>query len=147
MIEPSALTHTTVDDMISMLQTHGVQPSPQRVSILAFMLSSDDHPTADEVHRAMQHIKPPISLATVYNTLNLFAGKGLLRRLDVVDTGHRFDAVCENHGHFLCTMCSRIFNFENPMCLDEIRLPVGFAVQYTALYLKGICPECRLNNP
>ncbi len=139
-------TEHTQEQAITLLHEKGIQPSFQRVNILAYMLQSDDHPTADHVHLALSNLKPAISLATVYNTLNLFSLKGLLRRLDIDESKIHYDAVCEDHGHFLCLQCGQIYNFE--LRLDALvdSIQGGFKVQDKAIYFKGICPECQQVN-
>ena len=42
---------TPHDEISSILQAHGIQPSAQRVAIALFVLRTDAHPTADEVLR------------------------------------------------------------------------------------------------
>lgn len=42
-----------------------------------------------------------VSRATVYNTLNLFEEKGLLRRYALPNGGIVFDCNIENHHHFI----------------------------------------------
>jgi Fe2+ or Zn2+ uptake regulation protein len=64
-------------------------------------LSTDDHPSADQVwHRVLEDF-PVISRATVYNTLNLFVEKGLLRRFVLTEGRVVFDPHIEDHHHFI----------------------------------------------
>jgi Fur family transcriptional regulator, iron response regulator len=83
------------------LRSLGVVPSAQRVAVAEFVLSTCTHPGADEVHRAIQARIPTISLATVYNTLHLFAEKGLLRELAIADDRVVFDCMVEPHHHII----------------------------------------------
>ncbi len=78
-----------------------ILPSAQRVAVAEFVLSTCMHPGADEVHRAIQAKLPSISLATVYNTLHLFAQKGLLRELAIAEDKVVFDCMTEPHHHII----------------------------------------------
>lgn len=85
----------------AILREKGIHPSAQRVAVSRYVLATCDHPTADEVWTRVRKKFPMVSRATVYNTLNLFAAKGLLRQF--VLTGGRvvFDSNVSNHHHFI----------------------------------------------
>ena len=68
-------------DSVTILQEHGIQPSAQRVAVADYVLKTLEHPSADLVWNRVKASVPYISRATVYNTLNLFVAKGLLRAL------------------------------------------------------------------
>jgi Fe2+ or Zn2+ uptake regulation protein len=71
------------------------------VAVARYVLSTADHPSADEVFLRVRRKFPMVSRATVYNTLNLFVSKGLLRQF--VLTGGRvvFDPNLDRHHHFI----------------------------------------------
>ncbi len=80
---------------------HGVQPSAQRVAVAGYVLATREHPTADRVFTVVRASFPWISRATVYNTLNLFVEKGLLRASSLAGGSVVFDANMERHHHFI----------------------------------------------
>jgi Fur family transcriptional regulator, iron response regulator len=88
-------------DVIAELREHGVQPSAQRVAVAQYVLHTDEHPSADQVWRAVQKSFPVISRATVYNTLNLFVEKGLVRELHIAEESVVFDPKMDTHHHFI----------------------------------------------
>jgi len=83
------------------LSRHGIQASPQRLAVAAFVLDTTSHPSADEVFDAVRAGAPAISRATVYNTLNLFVRKGLLRQLVIAEGRVVFDPNVGPHHHFV----------------------------------------------
>ena len=83
------------------LRQLGILPSAQRVAIARFVLSTCTHPCAEEVFKAIQGELPMVSLATVYNTLHLFAEKGLLRELAIAEGKVVFDCCVEPHHHIV----------------------------------------------
>ena len=88
-------------DVITTLEALGIQPSPQRVAVGEVVLHTDQHPTAEEVHQAVKGCFPDISRATIYNTLNLFVEKGLLRRLTLDEGKVVFDPKMDRHHHLI----------------------------------------------
>ena len=88
-------------DLISQLQGAGIQPSAQRLAVAGYVLATDAHPSADEVLEQVQGNFPMLSRATVYNTLNLFVEKGLLRQLVLAEGRTVFDPRLEPHHHFI----------------------------------------------
>jgi Fur family iron response transcriptional regulator len=83
------------------LRSHGINPSAQRVAIARYVLETRDHPSADEVWTRVRETFPMVSRATVYNTLNLFVAKGLLREFVLTEGRVVFDSNTEDHHHFI----------------------------------------------
>ena len=84
---------------MTILQEHGIQPSAQRVAVADYVLQTIEHPSADLVWNRVKARVPYISRATVYNTLNLFVEKGLLRALTLAEDSVVFDPNVERHHH------------------------------------------------
>ncbi len=88
-------------DPVSILLSHGIQPSAQRVAVASYVLETEDHPSADQVWAKVRNRFPMISRATVYNTLNLFVEKQLLRELILAEGKVVFDPKLDAHHHFV----------------------------------------------
>ena len=88
-------------ELVETLKAHGVQPSAQRLAVAQYALTTDEHPSADQVLERVQGSFPLLSRATVYNTLNLFVEKGLLRQLVISGGRVLFDPNLEAHHHFI----------------------------------------------
>jgi Fur family iron response transcriptional regulator len=89
------------DLIIARLKGHGIQPSAQRLAVAEYVLSTDEHPSAERVLARVQASFPMLSRATVYNTLNLFVEKGLLRQHAISEGSVVFDPVLTEHHHFI----------------------------------------------
>jgi len=89
------------NEVTERLIEQGIKPSAQRVAVAQYVLSTDAHPSADMVWQAVQQNFPMISRATVYNTLNLFVNKGLLREYIITEGRVVFDPNTEAHHHFI----------------------------------------------
>jgi Fe2+ or Zn2+ uptake regulation protein len=83
------------------LRDRGIQPSAQRLAVAAYVLDTEAHPSADEVWTEVKVRVPMISRATVYNSLNLFVRKGLLRALPLTGGRVVFDPNLAPHHHFI----------------------------------------------
>jgi Fur family transcriptional regulator, iron response regulator len=91
----------TFTNVVEILRRHGIQPSAQRVAIAQYVLSCGIHPTAEQVQAQMRQALPMVSRATIYNTLNLFVAKGLLRTLQLGEAATVFDPNVDDHHHFI----------------------------------------------
>ena len=69
-------------DLDSYLRDNGIMPSQQRLRIARVILDKSDIMSAEEIYRNVNGPWPPVSRATVNNTLRLFVEKGLLRKDD-----------------------------------------------------------------
>jgi Fe2+ or Zn2+ uptake regulation protein len=85
----------------TVLRDHGIQPSAQRLAVASYVLGTEEHPSADQVFARVRDRFPMISRATVYNTLNLFVEKGLLRALALAEGRVVFDPRMAPHHHFI----------------------------------------------
>jgi Fur family iron response transcriptional regulator len=90
----------TRDEISQRLETFGVLPTPQRLDVAEVILSRPQHASADQILAAVQATGSRISKATIYNTLNLFCERGLLRTVTVDPTRQFYDPTIEPHHHF-----------------------------------------------
>ena len=88
-------------DVKSMLRDVGLRPTRQRMA-LGWMLfaKGDRHLTAEMLYEEAIQAKVPVSLATIYNTLNQFTEVGLLRQVAVDGSKTYFDTNTTAHHHF-----------------------------------------------
>jgi len=83
-----------------MLRSHAITPTAQRVRVGQILFARRQHLTAEQVLTQLREEGARVSKATVYNTLNLFASRGLLRELNVDATRSSFDSNTTPHFHF-----------------------------------------------
>jgi Fe2+ or Zn2+ uptake regulation protein len=127
--------------VVSELENAGIKPSYQRVRIFEYMQMNRTHPTADQVFLDLKDAIPTLAKATVYNTLHALAEKGLIRELSTVQPSTRYDYAAEDHGHFTCRICNRIYDF--PYDFDSRHSALsGFVVESQEIVQKGICQAC-----
>ncbi|HEY9199291.1 MAG TPA: Fur family transcriptional regulator [Gammaproteobacteria bacterium] len=86
--------------VIELLTRHGVQPTLQRLEIAQALFARDMHLSADDVLKLVNQDSARVSKATVYNTLGLFAEKGLIREVIVDPNRVFYDPNTSEHHHF-----------------------------------------------
>ena len=127
-------------DVVTVLREHDVQPSAQRVAVAEYVLATEEHPSADQVWAKVKEGFPMLSRATVYNTLNLFVEKGLLRELVLAEGKVVFDPKVEPHHHFIDEATGEIHDI--PWDALEIRnvdalKAQGFEVREHMVVMRG----------
>jgi len=97
-------------DAIAVLRRCHIQPTPQRIAVVEYVLRSKDHPSADDVLSYARKKCPTVSRATVYNTLNLLVEKGLLAMQTIKEGAIVFDPNLEKHHHFIDSETGDIYD-------------------------------------
>lgn len=89
-------------------------------------------------------------LATVYRSMHLLEGMGMVKRFDFGDGVARFELLSENddghHHHLVCTRCAGVVEIEECAMRElENRIATrnGFKAVTHKLEFFGICPECQ----
>jgi Fur family iron response transcriptional regulator len=96
-----ALTGCPWHDVNEMLQAAGLRPTRQRMALGWLLFGKGArHLTAEMLYEEATLAKVPVSLATVYNTLNQFTDVGLLRQVAVDGSKTYFDTNTSDHHHF-----------------------------------------------
>ena len=101
---------------------HGLKVTPQRVAIYKALISTDSHPTADEVCQKVREEISNISLDTVNRTLLTLTEIGAAFQVEGTGQPRRFDGGLEDHQHFLCIKCGKVIDFQHD-ALGNIHIP------------------------
>ncbi len=87
-------------DILSLLKSHGVLPTPQRMEVAELLLDRPQHLSADQIIDRLRDTGSHVSKATVYNTLKLFSEKALVKELNVDPSRKFYDSTIHAHHHF-----------------------------------------------
>jgi Fur family transcriptional regulator, ferric uptake regulator len=128
-----------LDAAIRQIRDRGYKATPQRLAILEAV--------AAEQHQSLEGIRarcPGVGMVTVYRTLGLLSGLGLVRRLDL-GAGPRYELAEDHHHHLICEGCGEITEFEQcPLDLRGLPGACGdFQVRAHSLEVYGTCSDCR----
>jgi Fur family transcriptional regulator, iron response regulator len=82
------------------IQDRGLKPTEQRVRIAEILMHTPTHMTAEQILAAVRESGNRISKATVYNTLKVLAGSGLVRQIHLDPERSVYDSTRAPHHHF-----------------------------------------------
>ena len=120
------------------LRRHGIQPTPQRIAVAEHVLAATTHPSADEVWAQVRRRCPTLSRATVYNTLNLFVEKGLIRTQVLKEGTVVFDPRIDAHHHFVDVNTGKIYDVPwDALKVSGEKTLHGFEVREYQVILRG----------
>jgi Fur family transcriptional regulator, iron response regulator len=126
------------DQTLSLLLKHGIKASPQRIAVGEAVLFNDAHLSADEVLAAARRRFAWLSRATVYNTLNLFVRKGLLRTFSLGEGPAVYDPNVDAHHHFVDESTGKIHDVPwRALRVDRVSGLTGFKVREYQVILRG----------
>lgn len=122
----------------------GTPVTHQRLEIYRALLASEAHPDADAVFRQLKPQFPALSQATVYKTIELLEGLGLVRKVPAPGPTRRFDANRHPHHHLWCVRCHGLTDIESDE-FEGLELPGGldFEVMDYTIQFSGVCASCR----
>jgi len=87
-------------EILTKFETHGILQTPQRLEVAEILLQKPQHLSADQIIEELRAKGSKVSKATVYNSLNLFGERGLVKEC-LVDPERRFyDSTTKPHHHF-----------------------------------------------
>ena len=88
------------ENLAAVLRRHGINPTHQRIEIAHAIFSRGEHLSAEQILVLVNERASETSKATVYNTLNLFLDKKLIREVIVDPSKVFYDPNPEPHHHF-----------------------------------------------
>jgi Fur family iron response transcriptional regulator len=91
--------HYTRDNLAAVLRAHEINPTHQRIEIAYALFSRGAHLSADQLLAIVNGRHSETSKATVYNTLNLFLEKKLIREVIVDPSKVFYDPNTAPHHH------------------------------------------------
>ncbi|MEZ5875538.1 MAG: Fur family transcriptional regulator [Hyphomicrobiales bacterium] len=92
----------------------GMRMTGQRRIIARVLSAADDHPDVEEVYRRASEQDPRISLSTVYRTVRLLEGAGIVERHDFGDGRARYEPAGHgHHDHLINVKTGEVIEFKN----------------------------------
>ena len=86
-------------EVVSLLQHFKISPTRQRVEIAEFLFQRPQHLSAEKILDGVTRDGNRVSRATVYNTMGLFANKGVVREVLIDRERVFYDSNPEIHQH------------------------------------------------
>jgi Fur family ferric uptake transcriptional regulator len=130
----------------NLLRKKGYRLTQSRRHILAALISSQGHITADGLYDTVSQEQSGIGRMSVYRTLDLLSELGLIRPVYqntgaahyiLLDSGH--------HHHLVCSSCGTVIEFDDcavKKVESAIRRNYNFEIQGHLLEFIGRCSDC-----
>jgi Fur family ferric uptake transcriptional regulator len=136
--------HQTVLDRI---RKAGCRVTPTRRAILKVFEHEHEHLTPEDVLRRARRFHPALGRATVYRTLELLTGLGVMRPLYLGDGRPSFTRIEHGHHHLVCSQCDTVIECKNVRLSGLVRKlsrETGFQINSELLEFYGLCRKCRI---
>ena len=106
------------NELISIFRDNGYKVTPQRLAISNYVLTSEDHPSAEQIFHDLKKEHPTISLGTIYKTLALLNKLGLVQELCFDIGSSRYDPDMDLHVNVVCSKCGKINDYKDDKVKD-----------------------------
>ncbi len=118
--------------------------TPQRLAIINYLDGNKEHPSAEEIYKALSKDFPTMSVATVYNVLEFLKRTNRVKEIHIDPEKRRFDPDTTEHHHAICVRCKKVFDIYQKVELSDLHqyLP-QFDIIDTKLTVHVLCPECK----
>ena len=133
------------EDIIHLLQHHGVRPTANRILIAACLAAEGRPLSLTELETALESVDK----SNISRALALFREQHLVHVLEDGSDSVRYE-LCRSthdeedddaHVHFYCERCRRTFCLENT-AIPPVPLPEGYTAESVNYMVKGVCPAC-----
>lgn len=128
------------------LRASGLRWTPQRRTLIEVLSRTDGHVTGAELVERCREVDPGTIPSTVYRTLDVLEGLGLLRHSHGADGREEFHVQpVAAHGHLHCDSCGTTWEVlaeEAATVVDSMQRSRGFAVDLGHLSIAGQCAGC-----
>ncbi|AIS52336.1 ferric uptake regulation protein Fur [Thermoanaerobacter kivui] len=139
-----------IEEFKERLKKKGYKLTTQRRVILdVIMENREKHLSSEEIYDLVKGKYPEIGLATVYRTLQLFEGLGIIYKLNFDDGRSRYELYHDEnhqHHHLICLKCGTVIEMEGDLLenLEEaIEQTKDFEIVDHNVKFFGYCSKCR----
>ena len=87
-------------DILTLFEQYGILSTPQSLEVAEILLEKPQHLSADQIIDRLREAGSSVSKATVYNTLNLFGERGIVKEVMVDPVRKFYDSTTRPHHHF-----------------------------------------------
>ena len=132
------------------LHAGGLRWTPQRRVLVDVLSRSDGHVTGAELVERCRAVDPATTPSTVYRTLDVLEGLGIVRHAHGADGREEFHVMPESeHGHLHCLGCRETWEIEADEAatlVAALQADRSFRVDLSHLSVSGLCRECAASD-
>ena len=135
-----------MENITSIFREKKLKLTPQRLAVYKYLMSTNEHPSAEIIYKALQPEYPTMSLATVYKALKTLVEVKLVQEINVGEVNFRYDANSHEHAHIQCINCSKVTDLEN-ISFTTLNRTAEECSEYKVLsnriFFYGLCKDCQ----
>ena len=139
------MTHNKIN-YLELFHAKGYRLTRQRQAILDALCQSGKHATVGEIYYRAKTLDPGIDRSTIYRSLDVFVGLGLVIRGDDVNGERVFELMREEHHHHLiCKECGQDIEADTEVVEDfykQLHEQYNYEVKMDHLIVFGTCSSC-----
>lgn len=133
------------------LASRKLRATLSRRQILEAVAQSTGHFDAETLRLRLKGQGRRLSRATVYRTLALLQGAGILRRVQLVDDAllYELSRPDDPHHHLVCRRCGgvqEVLDADVSGALAELVRRAAFQPEEIAIRIRGLCSRCRSHS-
>jgi Fur family ferric uptake transcriptional regulator len=136
-----------IQSITKRLQELGYRLTPQRMMIVAAIEGSDHHISAEEIYSQIKIQYPHMNISTIYRTLELLEGLGLVTNTDMGEGRVRYHSADKGHHHHLvCQKCGAIIDLDEAVLFplkETLKRECNFEADLRHLAIFGHCRKCK----
>jgi Fur family ferric uptake transcriptional regulator len=141
----------------SRLRGKGYRLTIPRRAILSLLSKTSKHLSAEDIYVAVRRTYPAIGLTTVYRTLEVLVGMGIVSKLNFGEGRSRYELRNHElqqvqHHHLICKACNKVIDYTNFVKEEKeliektekfLESKYGFKIDEHRLQFYGLCSRCR----
>jgi Fur family iron response transcriptional regulator len=126
-------------EILTEFDNHDILPTPQRIEIAGILLAKPQHLSAEQIIDRLRVQGSSVSKATVYNTLQLFGERGLVKECLVDPERLFYDSTTTPHYHFYNTDTGELTDIpQQAVTVTGLpELPENFHLDSIEVVIKG----------
>lgn len=145
---PASRAERALKEFGRFLAERSLRLTAARAAIVEAALEREGHFPIEELVADLRSRGIRGSKATVYRTLPLLTGAGIVQHAVISGDNHSYETSFgrEHHDHLLCRHCGKVVEFEFDafeILQKEIAARHGFTLEGHLHQLVGLCRDCR----
>lgn len=133
------------DIMREYLHARDLRVTPERRAIVEIVFELQGHFTTEDVRASLVRKRFRVSLATLYNNMDMLTETGIITRYMFGSTMRYERRIgVPPHFHRVCSVCEKVEDLENERLMRLVeKTPIkGFKPDYYQFFIYGICNRC-----
>ncbi|GHV61912.1 hypothetical protein FACS1894195_3160 [Bacteroidia bacterium] len=141
-------TKTARELFTDYMVAHKCRKTPERYAILDEIYAEQGHLNVEIIRENLRKKKYRVSVATVYNTVQLLVDAGLVLKHNFNGEEAQYERVYgyELHEHLICRQCGKVEELVEPKISKVVKNACrvkGFREESRLFYVYGMCARCQ----